>query len=316
MNRLFCLKVVGAATLLTGCGGNDFQSALHPVSDEARAISSLWWMMVVVYGGVFFITMGLAARALFSKRSDEAPGGSVRFVVIAGIVVPSIILLAMLVVSLRTSAVMRAPETTMTIEVVGHQWWWDVRYSDFDITTANEIRIPAGVAVGLELGSGDVIHSFWIPNLHGKMDMIPDHGNRFWIRADEPGSYRGICAEFCGDQHALMGIDVVVMSPEDFERWVNERRDIRVERSELFSSAGCAACHAINGTDAIGNVGPDLTHLADRRTLGASTLPNNREMLRRWIVDPQGIKPGNLMPATHLSGDELERLLDYLMTLK
>jgi len=313
--------------LLASCGGNDFQSALHPASEEARAISWLWWLMLAVYGGVFVITMVLTAMALLSKRRHGekkrpvAPGGAVRFVVIAGIVVPTIILLAMLVLALRTSSAMRAPETVMMIEVTGHRWWWDVRYPEEGVVTANEIRIPVGVAVGLELGSGDVIHSFWVPNLHGKMDMFPEHKNRFWLRADKVGSYRGICAEFCGDQHAWMGLDVVVMPQDEFDDWLEARRQPRptdpglAPGQQVFTSAGCAACHAIRGTEAIGNLGPDLTHVASRRTLGAFTILNNREMLRKWILAPQALKPGNLMPASHIEPEELERLLDYLQTL-
>jgi cytochrome c oxidase subunit II len=321
------MAVILSILLLASCGGNDFQSALHPASEEARAISWLWWLMLAVYGGVFVITMGLTAMALISKgRNGEterpvAPGGAVRFVVIAGIVVPSIILLVMLVLALRTSSAMRAPETVMMIEVTGHKWWWDVRYPNEEVVTANEIRIPVGMAVGLSLGSGDVIHSFWVPNLHGKMDMFPDHKNRFWLRADKVGSYRGICAEFCGDQHAWMGLDVVVMPQDEFWEWLAVRRQSRApdpglaRGRQVFASVGCAACHAIRDTDAIGNLGPDLTHLASRRTLGASTILNNREMLRKWILAPQSLKPGNLMPASHMEPEELELLLDYLQVL-
>lgn len=305
------------------CGGNDFQSALHPASEEARQIEWLWWLMVIVYGVVFVVTIGLAAAAVRRGREGEerrAPGGPVKFVVVAGIVVPSIILLAMLYFSLRTASAMRAPETELTLEIKGHLWWWGVRYVDSGVTTANEIRIPAGVPVRLDLTSADVIHSFWVPNLHGKMDMVPDHTNRFWIRADRPGSYRGICAEFCGDQHALMGIDVIVMPRVEFDEWIAERAeppDPPASRGRaLFFEAGCAACHAIRGTEAISTVGPDLTHLASRRTLAASTVSNTSENLARWLVDPQGIKPGNLMPPTHLAEADLDELVNFLRTLR
>ncbi len=329
MNRLQSLLLALIAMVFAGCRGNDFQSALHPASEEARAIAWLWWLMVVVYGGVFVITLGLAATALLRKRSDDGgalpqpPGGPVRFVVIAGIIVPTLILLTMLILSLRTSSAMRAPETAFTIEVTGHQWWWEVRYPDEGIATANELRIPVGVPVRLDLRSEDVIHSFWVPNLHGKMDMVPDHRNRFWLRADKIGSYRGICAEFCGDQHALMGLDVVVMAGDDFEEWIAARRvppappteTNAIRGREVFFEAGCAACHAIGGTEAVANVGPDLTHLAVRRTLGASTIPNSPENLHRWITEPQALKPGNLMPRTHLAPDAVQALVDYLLTL-
>lgn len=326
------IRILAIALLflpLTGCLGNDFQSALHPASEEARAIAWLWWLMLAVYGAVFAITLALTGMAIFRRQKPDeterpqAPGGPVRFVVVAGIVVPSIILIVMLVVSLGTSSAMRAPETAFTIEVTGHQWWWDVRYLDDGFATANEIRIPVGVAVRLDLGSADVIHSFWVPNLHGKMDMFPEHRNRFWLRADRVGSYRGFCAEFCGDQHALMGLDVVVMEPDDYREWVASRRvpppsptePTTLRGKDVFFDAGCAACHAIAGTDAVAVVGPDLTHLAVRRTLGAATIHNNREMLERWILEPQALKPGNLMPRTLLERADLEALLDYLQTL-
>ncbi len=323
MKLLARLLVPLSCAAVAACGGNDFQSALHPASDEAREIEWLWWLMVVVYGLVFFITLGLAAAALRRGREGEdrqAPGGQVKFVVIAGIVVPAIILLAMLFFSLRTASAMRAPETEMTLEITGRLWWWDVRYAESGIVTANEIRVPAGVPVRLDLTSADVIHSFWVPNLHGKMDMVPDHTNRFWIRADRPGTYRGICAEFCGNQHALMGLDVIVMPPDEFDAWIAARSgapDPPESRGRaLFFETGCAACHAVRGTEAISTVGPDLTHLASRRTLAASTIPNTRENLARWLVDPQSVKPGNLMPPTHLPPEDLEALLDFLETLR
>ncbi len=315
--------------LLAGCQGNDFQSALHPASEEARAIAWLWWLMLAVYGGVFLITLALTGMAISRKQKPtesgrpQAPGGPMRFVLIAGIIVPSIILIVMLIVSLRTSSALRAPETAFTIEVTGHRWWWDIRYPDEGFATANEIRIPVGVAVRLDLGSADVIHSFWVPNLQGKMDMFPEHVNRFWLRADRVGSFRGVCAEFCGDQHALMGLDVVVMEPADYQEWVASQREppppptsaTGLRGREVFFEVGCAACHAVAGTDAVAVVGPDLTHLAVRRTLGAATIQNNREMLERWILEPQVLKPGNLMPRTLIERDDLEALLDYLQTL-
>ncbi|WP_166442707.1 cytochrome c oxidase subunit II [Phragmitibacter flavus] len=317
------MATVLAVFLMVGCRGtgNDFQSAFHPASVEAREMAGLGWMMVAVYGSVFFGTMGLVVLALVNRRSNgEAPGGSDRFVLVAGMVVPTVILVGMLVVSLRVSAAMRAPETAFRIEVTGNFWWWEVRYPDHGIVTANEIRIPVGVPVRLELKSRDVIHSFWVPNLHGKMDMLPDQMNQFWLRADREGVYRGTCAEFCGGQHARMGIDVVALSEDGFEQWVQERTRTRepgdARGKELFFSTGCAACHAVGGTQAVSNLGPDLTHMADRLNLAASTLPNTRENLKRWIVDPQSIKPLSLMPPTEIGPEELEALLDYLQTLK
>jgi len=279
--------------------------------------------MFVVYGIVFLGTLGFGAAAVIRGRESATgpPGGPFRFVVIAGMIVPTVILVSLLIVSLRVGARLRAPETEFTIEITGFRWWWDVRYPGQGIVSANEIRIPVGTPVLLELKSSDVIHSFWVPNLHGKMDMIPDHMNRFWLRADRPGFFRGVCAEFCGDQHALMAIDVIAMPRDEFEAWV-DRRSIpppapdETRGMDLFVSTGCAACHAVQGTAAIANLGPDLTNFAERKSLAASTFPNTLGNLRRWIVDPQGVKPGNLMPPTELEPDELEALVEYLQTLR
>jgi cytochrome c oxidase subunit 2 len=305
------------------CGGNDFQSALHPASDEARGIAWIWWLMCMVYGAVFVATLGLGAAAVLrkSKRGCGPPGGPVQFVVIAGMIIPTIILVVMLVLSLRVSSHLRVPATGFTIEITGFRWWWHVRYPDHDIVSANEIRIPVGSPVLLELKSADVIHSFWVPNLHGKMDMVPDHMNRFWMRADRPGTFRGVCAEFCGDQHALMAIDVIAMLAKEFDAWVERRSSPPPAPAEprgqnLFINTGCAACHAVRGTQAIGNLGPDLTNLAERKNLAASTLPNNRHNLARWITRPQELKPGNLMPPTELGKNDLDALVDYLQTLR
>ncbi len=323
MKRLTYLHVFWLVLASAGCGGNDFQSALHPASSEARTIADLWWVMVIVYGAVFVGTMWFAAAALMKKKGpkgnpNQAPGGPVRFVVIAGMVVPSLILLLMLVYSLRTSAALRAPEAELTIEVTAHQWWWGVRYPDQGIVTANEIRVPVGVPVRLDLTSADVIHSFWVPNLHGKIDMFPDHVSRFWLQAEREGVFRGACAELCGDQHALMGLDVVVMAPEEFDEWVAARRETPAEGEgrgrEVFFEVGCAACHAIGGSEAVADLGPDLTYLAERRNLAAAHLPTTPETLARWISDPQEIKPGNLMPPTDMSPDDLRALVDYLLT--
>ena len=323
MKRFHIMPMGLASLALVSCQGNDFQSALHPASGPAREIAWLWWLMVAVYGAVFAGTLGLAAWAIFKrgKQDGQPPGGSMRFVVIAGIVVPSVILIAMLVQSLRTNSSVSAPETAFTIELTGYRWWWDVRYADQEIDSANEIRIPVGVPVAIELLSADVIHSFWVPNLHGKMDMMPDHMNRFWLRADRPGIFRGVCAEFCGQQHALMGIDVIAMPREEFDAWVASRQvppdipDVSRGR-DIFFNSGCAACHTIGGTAAIANLGPDLTWLAERRTLAASTLPNTPENLGLWIANPQWVKPGNLMPPTDLAPAELGALVEFLQTLR
>ena len=332
--RRALLRLAGAAALaaaaaaLAGCGGADFQSAVDPAGEDARRIAESWWLMLAVYGAVFVVTLGLLAAALAAGRRrrppEGPPGGATRFVVVAGIVVPAVILLAMLVYSLGLGLALRPPETARTIEIVGHQFWWEVRYPDHGVVTANEIHVPAGEPTRLVLGSADVVHSFWAPNLHGKMDLLPDQVNRFWLRPERPGTFRGQCAELCGLSHALMAFDVVVRTPEEHARWLAGMAAERAEAADpvarrgrrVFLEAGCAACHAVRGTPAVARLGPDLTHVASRRTLGAGTTANDPATLARWIADPQAVKPGNLMPPTHLPPEDLEALVAWLGTLR
>jgi cytochrome c oxidase subunit 2 len=215
-----------------------------------------------------------------------------------------------------------------SIKVTGHQWWWEVEYDHPTpsriVKTANEIHIPVGRAVKLELSSQDVIHSFWVPNLHGKRDLIPGHSNDIWIRADHAGVYRGQCAEFCGLQHAHMALLVIAEPQDRFDAWYNAQLQTSAlpttpslqHGRQLVESGPCALCHTIQGTQANGNLGPDLTHLASRRTIAAASLPNTRGNLGGWISDPQSIKPGNRMPPITMKSEDLQAMLDYLESLK
>jgi cytochrome c oxidase subunit II len=312
------------AVFAGGCHRAHDQSAVHPASPEAASIATLWWVMFAVLSVAFIIVMALTIFAVSrAPKADRAPGGAMRFVVISGIVVPAIILIALLVYSLHTAASLRRPMDGMRIEVIGLQWWWEVRYPGLGIVTANEIHVPAGQPVRLELVARDVVHSFWVPNLHGKIDMLPEIVNTFWIRADRPGIWRGQCAEFCGQQHATMALRVVALEREEFDRWVEERRRPhpagapRVQRGEdVFFRASCHVCHTIRGTAADGRLGPDLTHLGSRLTLGAGATGNSRDELARWIDDPQAVKPGNRMPRTPLEREDLYALVDFLHALR
>ena len=214
------------------------------------------------------------------------------------------------------------------MRVTGHQWWWQVDYQDpihsRRLTTANEIHVPVGRRVRLEVRSADVIHSFWAPNLHGKIDLIPGYGGATSFRADRAGVYRGRCAEYCGLQHAKMDFVIVAEPPERFAAWYEAQLrsapapadTLQQKGQQVFLSKGCALCHTIRGTPAGSRVGPDLTHLASRRTIAAGTLPNTRGHLAGWVSDPQKIKPGVKMPPNQLASDELHALLDYLQSLK
>ncbi|HST06980.1 MAG TPA: c-type cytochrome, partial [Gemmatimonadaceae bacterium] len=216
----------------------------------------------------------------------------------------------------------------LRIDIVGHQWWWEIKYPDPDIhnntTTANEIHVPVGRSVLIKMTSQDVIHSFWAPNIAGKKDLIPGHETRTWFRADTAGVYRGQCAEFCGHQHAKMAFYIVAEPRVQFESWLEKQRgeaekptdSLRLTGERIFLNGPCAMCHTISGTGAGGTTGPDLTHLASRRTIAAGTLPNNTGNLAGWILDPQGIKPGAKMPPTRLEPQELQALLAYLENLK
>jgi len=220
-----------------------------------------------------------------------------------------------------------SPRPELNIELTGYQWWWQIRYLDDNpsriFTTANELRVPVGKPVSLKLVAGDVIHSFWVPNVAGKMDLIPGQTNELVITVDRAGVYRGQCAEFCGTQHAKMGLRLIAQSPEDFDRWRAQqlepaKSDGEIARSgrEVFFASGCFVCHTIRGTGAGGRVGPDLTHIGSRMALAADTLPNTVGHMAGWITDPQSIKPGSNMPQMNIDASDVSPLANYLESLK
>jgi cytochrome c oxidase subunit 2 len=319
-----------SAPLVLACSGEPAQSMVHPAGPAAAEIAQLWWVMLAAFTAVFVLVMILLLYAILRKATASAstaalpPWGRTGFVVAGGILLPVLVLTPLYIYSLKTSAGLRLPSDALTIRVVGHMWWWEVRYPDEQIVTANELHIPVGQPIRLELTSADVIHSFWVPRLNGKRDMIPGVENVFWIQADKPGIYRGQCGEYCGTQHANMAFEVIALPPAEYETWVAERRAARpavesasVQRGErVFRSSGCGQCHTVKGTRAAGNVGPDLTHLGSRRTIGGALLPNTTGNLAGWIADPQAIKPGIKMPRTYLAADDLQALTTYLESLK
>ena len=289
------------------------QSALNPAGPTAALIAELAWVLFAGGALIFAGVMALAAYAVFSdKRSKLSPRA---LIVGGGIAFPVLVLSALLVYSLvRMSTLQAGGEPALRIEVIGEQWWWRVRYPQFE--TANEIRIPVGKLVELELKSADVLHSFWVPALAGKLDMVPGRTNRMRVQADQPGEYRGQCAEYCGGPHALMAFFVVALPSEDFDNWAAKQREPASQENESFNKT-CAGCHTVRGTAAAGVLGPDLTHVGGRRTIGAALLPMNRGALAGWIASSQHLKPGNLMPSfAMLPGDELSALAEYLEGLK
>jgi cytochrome c oxidase subunit 2 len=282
----------------------------------------MFWISVLVLA-VVVVLLGMALMRTRWRTEGEPVWGE-PFIVVAGVIVPTLILGGVFVISLRDLNALSAGGTDarLTIEVVGRDWWWEARYPG-EAVTANEIHIPAGEPVLFRVTTGDVIHSFWVPQLGPKIDMIPGRENVTWLEADRPGRYRGQCAEFCGLQHANMAFFVVAEPPDRFQGWLeNEAAPAAppdgqaVEGQEVFLTSTCVGCHTIRGTEAAARLGPDLTHLAARETIAAGILPNTRENLARWITDPQSIKPGAIMPPTQLSGEELEALLDYLESLE
>ncbi len=301
-------------------------STLDPAGPAAAKIALLWWVMCGVFAGVFVLVVVLMYMAMRRTRSATPPLGKTGFVIAGGMALPLLVVIPLLIYSLETSLALRQPAGAFTIQVRGHQWWWEVRIPEHGIVTANEIHIPAGVPIRLELTSADVIHSFWVPRLHGKMDMIPGRTNTFWIQADSPGVYRGQCGEYCGTQHAKMSFEVVALTPDEYRAWVDARIAERKKRREVaepsrgkvvFRQAGCAVCHTVSHfPEATGLAGPNLTHLGSRRMIAAGNLPNTRTELVNWIVNPHTAKPGVKMPATQLPSEDLNALVDYLETLK
>ncbi|MFC7693357.1 cytochrome c oxidase subunit II [Paeniroseomonas aquatica] len=287
-------------------------------------------MLFIGGTAIFLLTMGLLAAALLAPGRWRQAMGSRRFVIGGGIVFPVVTLAALLVYSLGISRALTLPgeAAPLKVEIIGRQYWWEVRYPELGegAVTANELHLPVGRDVELQLSSGDVIHSVWIPNLHGKMDMIPGRVNRQRLRVDRTGVLRGQCTEFCGIQHSFMAFWVVAHEPADFAAWVARQQApvpppataAAAEGMRVFGEAGCGACHAVRGTAWQGRLAPDLSRIGGRLSLAAGALENHRANLAGWIAGAQDIKPGNAMPAygRSLEGAELLAVADWLETLR
>ncbi len=308
---------------------------LHPGGPAAERIAELWWVMFGIAAVVCVLVIVLALYAVLHRRDDRTDASPhaerrrTRWIVVGGVVFPAVVLTGVFIYTLATLGWLarHGRDAEIVVEVTGWRWWWEVRYlgePHEQFTTANEIHIPTGRPVRLRLASGDVIHSFWVPQLQGKTDLIPGQTNTLTIQADREGVYRGQCAEFCGLQHAHMAFVVVAQTPGEYAAWVESQRALAREPTEPLARAGhaaflrngCVLCHTIRGTTARGRVGPDLTHVGSRLTLAAGTLENTRGNLAGWISDPQAIKPGNLMPHVPLSPEELLGIVTYLESLR
>jgi cytochrome c oxidase subunit 2 len=330
--RLLIIVVgcAGVAALLSGCGK---QSELSGHSPIAHDISLLWWWMLGAAAVVFFGTVGFLVVAWFRRDRPGLPFFGERetlsegLVLIFGIGIPVVVLVALFgaadVYLVGKTSAPNAKTTSMTVDVIGHQWWWEVRYPGTGAVTANEIHIPTSTRVNVVTTTADVIHSFWVPELSRKVDMTPGYRTRLLFYTTRAGTYRGQCAEFCGFQHAHMSLTVVAQPPAQYQAWLRNMAASPVPASgsasagqKLFTSLQCASCHQIRGVSPPASVGPDLTHVASRSTLAAVTIPNNPTELAAWIANPQAIKPGNRMPDLGLSKSQVAQIVAYLETLR
>lgn len=312
-------------------------TTLNPASPQARLIDRLGDAMFVTATVVFVLVLVALLWAAFRRRDTIAgPVDDVRqdrpmrsaVLLATGATIAILFVFLIYDISVGRTITSNPGKGALQIRVTGHQWWWEVQYRDSLpknwVTTANEIHVPVGRPVAFELRSADVIHSFWPPNLSPKRDQIPGNENSLWFQADSAGIYRGECAEFCGHQHAKMAFLIVAEPPGEFASWLAGQRDTALTPSdplaqrgkEVFLASSCVMCHTISGTSAGSRIGPDLTHLASRRTIAAGTLPNTRGNLAGWILDAQAIKPGVKMPPNQLSSADLNAVLAYLETLK
>jgi len=309
-------------------------SIFAPVSTPADSIFGLSVFVFSTVAGIFVVVFALLVYAVVRFRSQNSSStepaqiyGSTQ-VELAWTVIPVLIVVALFLAAARViGSVQNQPRPQNAIEVVvtGHQYWWEYRYPRFNIVTANELHVPVSdpshpTPTFLTLLSADTDHSFWVPRLGGKTDLIPNHPNQMWIDPHETGVFLGQCAQYCGTQHAKMLLRVYVQSPEEFDRWVREQQQLPQTSGSagkrVFESTACVNCHTVSGTPAIGKFGPDLTHLMSRDTIAAGAAPNTSETLRLWIKSPDTIKPGSKMPAMGLSDQDLDTVTAYLETLR
>ena len=326
-----------------GCIG--LQASMDPAGSPGRQIASLWWLYCGVGIGVYVITMLFILLAVRRKRRVEGPSDApvvdtqpeprrerrLTVTVAAALGLTTIILLVLMFAEFATTravASLSGDQQPLKVRIIARQWWWEIRYEEKPtsetVITANEIHIPIGRRIQFDLESPDVIHSFWVPKLAGKKDIIPGHGASLYLKADEPGTYFGQCAEFCGYQHAKMRFVVVAETAEHFEKWraaqlqpaKSPANEIQQRGQEVFLGSTCVMCHTVSGTTARGTVGPNLTHVASRDKIAAGSLPNTPGHLAGWITDPQRIKPGVRMPQHNLAPYDLRALIEYLESLK
>jgi cytochrome c oxidase subunit 2 len=335
---LLVLSSVAAMLAAAACSG--VQPIFAPGGPQARSIADLGWFVLIIFSAVSVIMWALIFWIASRRRGTlaehapyDAPSDK-RWIVIGGFLIPAAILCLIFVATLKTMRMFPMGDHEIhagppAITITGHQWWWQIEYQiggvNQHVVDANELHIPAGEPVDIALRTRDVIHSFWIPRLHGKVDLVPGFDNRIRIQADQPGLYRGECGEYCGPQHAHMILLVDVQAPADFDAWLAQARQpaaapadaFATRGQQVFMSSACVLCHTIRGTNAQGLVGPDLTHFGRRRGVASNSYPNSTAYLESWVTHAQTMKPNAQMPdITAFTGDDLRALVAYLEGLK
>jgi cytochrome c oxidase subunit 2 len=327
--------VTAVVTVIAGCSSRS-PSMLDPQSPQARHISRLWWLMFTLAAVIYVAVIALVVVAMVRRRAgdDQEPmphedeqanneRRDGRFLLYGGLVLPTIVLAVIGVQTVRVSESLGAAAAQVHIVVDAEPWWWRITYPDDGVVTANEIHVPVGEQVDISLRSNNVIHSLWVPQLNGKTDVVPGQTNHLAFTADAAGTYRGQCAEFCGIEHAKMSFTVVAQQPDEYRAWLAANRtpaatpqtDEQQRGATILQTQACAGCHTVSGTSANGTLGPDLSHIASRATIGANTLPNTPEEMRRWLSATQQVKPGALMPQLDLTADQVQALVAYMENL-
>ncbi len=329
LKPIFVVAVLLLALPLSGCASS--QSILAPATSSARQVTDLFYFIFYVAFAIFIVVEVLLVYFVirFQRRSNAAMPEQVHGstpLEVGWTIAPALVLAVVFFFTVRTmqaTSVSAQPAPTLNVTVVGHQWWWEFRYPDLNLVTAGELHVPTGQVVSVTLESDNVIHSFWVPQLMGKTDVVPDHENKTWLRADAAGVYRGQCAEFCGAQHAHMLFRVVAQSSADFDAWVKQQQtppaapaEAAARGKQLFENGACIGCHTIQGTKGQGKVGPNLTHFGSRTGIAGDTLTNTPENLAKWLKNPQAVKPGNDMVIPPLSDADIQALVAYLESLK
>lgn len=322
--QVLCLLLL---VTLAGCSPVS-PSTLSPSGPKSGFVAWAWWLLFGVAAFVCVVVIALAVLAVVVRRRAEKvrTGEARKVVMVFGVIIPALVFSATFALSVSGLAVNDKPSSPerLTIDVTGHQWWWEVEYDGTEAVTANEIHIPVRTPVRLRLQTADVIHSFWVPQLMPKVDLLPERVNQTWLSADKPGTYRGQCAEYCGLQHAHMAFEVVAQPKAEFRQWLaDQAADARAPSTpeerrgrEIVTTSTCSTCHTVRGTEADGDVGPDLTHVGSRDRLASGAIPNDVGHMSGWVANSQTVKPGNKMPPQPLPPDDLRAVVSYLQSLK